>query len=199
MPKIVDHDERRRELLEAVVRVIAREGIEGATTRALARETGWSTGALAHYFSDKNDILASALEYSHERISSRWRDELDGLHGMAALRRLLLDNVPLDDERRAESKLEIVFWGQALNDDRMRDIQRREAEYLYARIAALLGEARDRGEVRSGLAVRKCTERLMAVVDGLSLHALLYPERVSAADVATLIEEEIDQLTARAP
>jgi AcrR family transcriptional regulator len=199
MPKIVDHDERRRELLEAVVRVIARDGIEGATTRALARETGWSTGALAHYFSDKNDILTSALEHSHERITSRWKRELDGLHGIAALRRLLLDIVPLDDERRAESRLEIVFWSQALNDDRMRDIQRREAGYLYGRVAALLGEARDRNEVRSGLAVHLCTERLMAVVDGLSLHALLYPDRVSAADVALLIDEEIDRLTAETP
>lgn len=199
MPKIVDHDERRRELLEAVVRVIARDGIEGATTRALARETGWSTGALAHYFSDKNDILTSALEYSHERIKARWKRELDGLHGIAALRRLLLDIVPLDEQRRTESRLEIVFWSQALNDDRMRDIQRQEADGLYARVADLLSEARERNEVRSGLVVRQCTGRLMAVVDGLSLHALLYPERVSAADVANLIDEEIDHLIAETP
>jgi hypothetical protein len=81
----------------------------------------------------------------------------------------------------------------------MRDIQRQEADDLYGRVAALLDEARDRNEVRSGLDVRQCTERLMADVDGLSLHALLYPDRVPAADVVILIGEEIDHLTAETP
>ena len=42
MPKDVDHDARREELLEAVWRVIARDGMERATIRAIAKETGWS-------------------------------------------------------------------------------------------------------------------------------------------------------------
>ena len=47
MPKEVDHNERREELLEAVWRVIARDGMEGTTIRGIAKESGWSTGVLA--------------------------------------------------------------------------------------------------------------------------------------------------------
>ena len=71
MPKAVDHNERREALLAAVWRVIARDGLERATVRTIAEETGWSTGVLAHYFADKEDILTSALQLSHERIAAR--------------------------------------------------------------------------------------------------------------------------------
>ena len=66
MPKIVDHDERRRSLIEATWRVIAREGIASATTRGIAREAGCSSAVLAHYFADKAELMASAMLAAHE-------------------------------------------------------------------------------------------------------------------------------------
>jgi len=61
MPKIVDWDARRDEILAATWRVIARDGIARATIRAIAREAGCSRGILAHYFDDKADILGLHL------------------------------------------------------------------------------------------------------------------------------------------
>src|SRR4051812_18294539 len=61
MPKIVDHEQRREELARAAVRVIGRDGLEGATTRAVALECGWSTGVLKHYFTNKDELLHAAL------------------------------------------------------------------------------------------------------------------------------------------
>ena len=67
MPKIVDHESRRQELVEAAWRVINRVGIDATTVREIAAESGYSTGSLAHYFATKDDILRSALERA-ERI-----------------------------------------------------------------------------------------------------------------------------------
>lgn len=114
MPKDVDHDERREELAESVWRVVARGGLEGATIRGIARETGWSAGALAHYFADKDDILESALRIAYERITARWDSRLDGLSGIAALRELVLDSLPLDDERELETKFLMNYWSRAI-------------------------------------------------------------------------------------
>ncbi|MBW0103982.1 TetR/AcrR family transcriptional regulator, partial [Pseudonocardia sp. KRD291] len=61
MPKIVDHDQRREEILDAAIRVIGTVGIDHATTRAIARESGYSTGVLSHYFEDKDELLRSVL------------------------------------------------------------------------------------------------------------------------------------------
>ena len=71
MPKIVDWDARRDEILSATWRVIARDGIARATIRSIAREAGCSRGILAHYFDDKADILGSALVMSHRRVVAR--------------------------------------------------------------------------------------------------------------------------------
>ena len=51
MPKIVDHDERREEILSAAIRVIDSVGLDNTTTRAIALESGYSNGVLSHYFS----------------------------------------------------------------------------------------------------------------------------------------------------
>ena len=57
MPKLVDHEQRRRELGEAVWRVIRRDGVEAASVRRVAQESGWSAGSLRHYFSTQTAQL----------------------------------------------------------------------------------------------------------------------------------------------
>ena len=110
MPKIVDWDARRDEILSATWRVIARDGIARATIRAIAREAGCSRGILAHYFDDKADILGSALVMSHRRVVARMEARAAGLTGLAALRVIMLEALPLDDERDLEAQIEISFW-----------------------------------------------------------------------------------------
>ena len=71
MPKIVDHEERRDELAAAVWRLASREGLDALTLRAVAAEAGWSTGALAHYFADKEELLLFAFETVADRVGRR--------------------------------------------------------------------------------------------------------------------------------
>jgi AcrR family transcriptional regulator len=110
VPKIVDWDARRDEILAATWRVIARDGIARATIRAIAREAGCSRGILAHYFDDKADILGSALLLSHRRVVARMEARAAGLTGLAALRVIMLEALPLDSERDLEAQIEISFW-----------------------------------------------------------------------------------------
>src|SRR5215475_9279726 len=116
MPKIVNWDERRDEILSATWRVIARDGIAKATIRAIAREAHCSAGILAHYFDDKADILGAALLLSHRRVGARMTAAADGLAGLAALRAVMLEALPLDDLRDLEAQIEISFWGRALGN-----------------------------------------------------------------------------------
>ncbi|SDK22467.1 TetR/AcrR family transcriptional regulator [Nonomuraea jiangxiensis] len=194
MPKIVDHDERRRELLSAARRVIVRDGIDAATTRAIAKEAGYSNGVLAHYFADKDEILLSALRQSHQRIRDRLTGKVGGRSGLAALRELLLDNLPLDGERTHETRLEVSFWSRSLASERLAEVQRTEAGELRAAVRELLGQARAAGELRTDDGLDDLTEHLLALVDGLSLHLLLYPGRLARADVERLMLRAVDRL-----
>src|SRR5579863_7536450 len=116
MPKIVDWDSRRDEILSATWRVIARDGITGATIRAIAKEANCSRGILGHYFADKADILGSALVMSHRRVVARMEAQAAGLAGLDALRVIMLEALPLDDQRDLEAQIEISFWGRALGN-----------------------------------------------------------------------------------
>lgn len=195
MPKIVDHDERRAEVLAAVWRVIERAGIEHATVRSIAKEAGYSAGILGHYFEDKEDILTSALRLSHQRTRERWARKLASLSGIEALRELIYDNLPLDEERVLETRLEISYWARSLSNADVLAVKRKESEELYGRVQSLVAEAQERGEIHADVVVEEATERLMALVDGLSLHAVLYPDLVPVARQLACIDQEFAVLS----
>ena len=93
MPKVVDHEERRTELAAAVWRLASRDGLEAVTVRRVAEEAGWSTGAVVHYFADKEDLLLFAFSTVADRVrtrlaearftvrASKWEDEIAGSGG----------------------------------------------------------------------------------------------------------------------
>ncbi|GAA2687627.1 TetR/AcrR family transcriptional regulator [Nonomuraea recticatena] len=194
MPKIVDHDERRREVLSAATAVIVRDGIDAATSRAIAKEAGYSNGVLAHYFADKDEILLSALRDSHHRIRARITERVGDARGLAALREVLMDNLPLDEERAQETRLEISFWSRSLAVERLAEVQRAEAAELRAAVRRLLEEARAAGEIRADEGLDDLTERLLALVDGLSLRSLLYPGRLGRAELERIMTTTLEAL-----
>ncbi|NUP73233.1 MAG: TetR family transcriptional regulator, partial [Sinomonas sp.] len=63
MPKIVDHDQRRLELVDALWRIVAERGLDGATMREIAAEAGFANGALKPYFPTKDRLLDFAFEH----------------------------------------------------------------------------------------------------------------------------------------
>jgi AcrR family transcriptional regulator len=191
MPKEVDHDERREELLEAVWRVIARDGMDRATIRTIAAETGWSSGVLAHYFADKDDILGSALRLAYDRIRARWDAKLDGLTGLEALYELVLDNLPLDDERELETKFLMNYWSRELRGGV--GVPRR-APLLIDMLTTLARDAQEAGDMRADDAPEDVAERLLGLIDGFSLHALLDPQRLTRERQVALIRREFERL-----
>jgi len=195
MPKDVNHDERREELLEAVWQVIARDGMERATIRAIARETGWSAGVLAHYFDGKEEIIGSALRLMYERIAARWDSKLEGLTGIEALQELVLDNLPLDDERELETRFLMNYWSREIRGGNHGPRPARRGPMLIDLLTELTRDAQATGEIRSDEAPEDIAERLLGLIDGFSLHTLLDPRRLSRSRQVALVQQEFDRLS----
>ncbi len=192
MPKIVDWEERRDEILAATWRVIARDGIAKATIRAIAREAHCSAGILAHYFDDKADILGSALMLSHRRVAARMEAKAAGRTGLDALRVVMLEALPLDDERDLEAQIEISFWGRALGHPDLRTVQNAEFDRFARRLRAHLAEARELGELRDGVDLDVAAHQLLVLIDGLSAQRVLYPGRVTAGRQREMLGAVLD-------
>jgi len=63
LPKIVDHDAFRKDLIERSFDLFARKGFGILTIRDIARELGVSTGTLYHYFDSKDSIFRAMLSH----------------------------------------------------------------------------------------------------------------------------------------
>ena len=197
MPKIVDWDARRDEILSATWRVIARDGLARATIRAIAREASCSPGILAHYFDDKADILGSALLMSHRRVAARMDAETAGLGGLEALKVVMLEALPIDERRDLEAQIEISFWGRALATAELRELQHTEFDHLCARLHRHLAEARDRGELADSVDLGLATHQLVVLIDGLSAERVLYPGRVTPRRQIEMLETLLDSFRRR--
>jgi AcrR family transcriptional regulator len=199
VPKIVDHEARREELVEAAWRVIARAGMVGATMREIAREAGVSTGILAHYFTDKEDLLGFALRLSHRRIYERFYARTQGLVGLAALRVIMLEALPLDQERLLEAQIEMNFLSLAVGNESLRELQNREFERFWDLLHHRVSEAQTLGQISTTVDADSITHQLIILVEGISLEAVLYPARVSPDRQSKILERLLDQMTAIHP
>ncbi|WP_337885065.1 TetR/AcrR family transcriptional regulator [Fischerella thermalis] len=62
MPKIVDHEQYRKELLMKSFDLFAQKGYAAITMRGIAKELGVSTGTLYHYFPNKEALFLQLVE-----------------------------------------------------------------------------------------------------------------------------------------
>lgn len=112
MPRVVDHDERRRQIAEALLAVAARDGHEAVSSRAVAKELGVATGSLWHYFDGFDDVIRAAATIVTHRTDERIAAATDGLSGLARLDALMHEVLPIDDRTRTEAYVVVGFWGR---------------------------------------------------------------------------------------
>ncbi|MBV9696878.1 MAG: TetR family transcriptional regulator [Gammaproteobacteria bacterium] len=137
MPKIVDHAQRRNEIALAACRVVAQHGFEQATVARIAREAGYTSGMIAHYFDTKQDIVIAALRLILRRIEERLSPAVAA--GAPELLTLLTEALPVDETRYIECAFWIAFWGQVPADRRLKRINawlHREYLRLFERCLA---------------------------------------------------------------
>ncbi len=175
MPKIVDHEARRAEIVNAVWQLVSRDGIAAATMRNIAKQAGCSNGILSHYFADKADILHAALLLGYRRTEEQVLECLGRAHGLEALREVLGLTLALTDEKLLGNKVELAYRGEAVGNARI------AAEHYetYARFRAivrrLVAEARHAGEISAEGGVDVVADLLVALIDGLGMEAALFP------------------------
>src|ERR671925_296761 len=120
MPKIVDHDRRREEIVSAVWRVISRDGMASATTRNIAKEVGCSNGILSHYFADKSELLHAALERGYRRVEEEITECRTRLRGIPALREVLLLAIAVTEDKLLGNKVELAYLGEAVGNAKLK-------------------------------------------------------------------------------
>jgi AcrR family transcriptional regulator len=197
MPKIVDHDTRREEIAQALWRVVRRDGIRAASVRSVATEAGWSAGAVRYYFPDQAGLIAFAMDLVSRRVGQRIKAiEPVGTPTEIALS-YLEEVIPLDPERQAEFDIWLSFTAQAQAESgagALRDLLTPVNQGLRTLCETLLANLAQTGALRPNLRLDLETERLHALIDGLSLHAAVQPDASTPDRVREILRAHLLEL-----
>jgi AcrR family transcriptional regulator len=182
----------RSQILDAAERVIAREGLRGASVEVIAEEAGYSHGAIYSNFNSKEDLFLVLIE---ERIDARLARVYE-----AADSEMSRGTEPLEAARRFVSMLQsereavlllVDFWNQAVRDP---NAAAKFAE-RHGRLRALIGRiveglVRDTGSELS-LPRDQAATALIALTNGFTIERLAdptaAPDELFAHAVAALV------------
>ena len=120
MPRTVDLDDRRRIVGEAAWRVLVRDGPTEVSVRKVAAEAGLPPSSLRYTFPTQASVRDAAVELLVSRLRERVDRAGAATGGRDAARAVLLELLPLDDERRAEMEVTVAFAALALTDPSLR-------------------------------------------------------------------------------
>ncbi|MCP9624699.1 TetR/AcrR family transcriptional regulator [Nocardia otitidiscaviarum] len=160
--------ERRIQILEAAVRVIAQDGVRGLRVEKLAAAAGVSTALIYYHFTDRAGILHAALEHINHRAVDYTERALAETDPRRRLEQVLLLELQDTDEVRETS----VAWGElrasAVFNSDLRDPLHATTDSWNADIETLIRDAQDSGDLHAGIDAAAAAERLTALTEGLS-------------------------------
>src|SRR3954447_3014554 len=118
MPRRADQDARRRQILDAVVRITVKGGLASATFREVAAEAGVSVRLVQYYFGTKDQLLLSTQQHVAERATARLRERVAaaGDTPRELLRAMLTSFIPDDDESRENMLMFVALHTASLVD-----------------------------------------------------------------------------------
>ncbi|MGN9909069.1 TetR/AcrR family transcriptional regulator [Phytohabitans sp. LJ34] len=172
MPKVVDHNERRTRIAEALLRVAGERGLEAVSLRHVAAEAGVTSGMVQHYFRTKDEMMAFALAVVRERSEARLTAAAAALGAdpppREVLRTIVAEVLPVDEPRRADGRVALAFLAYTA-------VRPEVAGPLRADTAAMLAFVAEQiraGGPRPGTDPDRAAVGLLALMEGLGLHLL---------------------------
>lgn len=197
MPKIVDHEQKRKLIAESAWRIIEAKGIEHASIRAVAAAAQLSPGALRHYFSTQDELLLFIVDYFLTRKAREGEGMEISRIPMTAAKEVLLELLPMNGEKRTSSG---VWWVFAIRSLTSAALQVKKDEltdglhYLTKTVLDLLGGAE---LLLPSVDIELETLRLAAIVEGLSILTLLRPELYTPETMERIVIQHIRELCVR--
>lgn len=189
MPAIIDHDTRRAALAEIAADIIAAEGIEAATVRAIAGAAGYSTKVVSHYFTDKRALLMLTYRFAAEHSARRAAGLQAGKP--ADVRAYLLALLPGDPAMLRDWKVWLAFWAVAISDAEFAAAQRHQVGRTAEHVASLLA-LDPQFRALSRMARGSAASELVALVIGVSLQAAFdataWPAERQAAAIDRMLQ-----------
>jgi len=181
VPKTVDREQRRTEIVETFLALVAREGFEATTTRRLAAELGIATGALWYYFPNFDEVLVRAFRLVFERTNARIAERTADRSGLAALLAMIGQIHPTDKTTRDEALVVVAFWGRVASHAALGAHQAAVEAQWREGYRAHLAAAVAAGELDGGTPVAAIADVLLTLASGLQVELAVHADLAEVA------------------
>lgn len=171
MPKVVDHQQRRSQIAAALLTVLSRDGLEGASLRHVATEAGVTAGMVQHYFPSKDSMLEFAMVEAGARYEHRMNDRLtrlgDDPEPASVIAALLGALLPADEAQSDDARIALAFQTYATGHPPAASRLEQGNSLLRGHLATLIAAVRPELPDPAPLATA-----LWATAEGLAVHVL---------------------------
>lgn len=197
MPKIVDHEKQRHIVAQAALKVIQKFGLEQATVRNIAKEAGLSVGSMRHYFSTQVELFAFCMGLYAQRVQKRVAVLTVEKPFLPDLKQLLLQFLPVNEERTKEMEVWYLFNAKVMIYPELRKVSEEMQNGLYRTAEFVIETLVKSNLAKPGLDAALEAEKLYALVDGLAIHQLMQPGRLSPDRLEYLLDQHLSSLCTR--
>lgn len=192
MPKIINHELKRKEIIQYAWQSISNRGAKGSTVRQIAKLSNMTPGQIRYYFPNHSELLNAVMSEVEIKVKRRIEKIISDnkLQTIDMVNEILLTVLPIDDERLADMEVWMAFrydlheYGQNTLDDGL--------DTLCHKIINILNS---KNLLKPNTNIRLSTIKLHALIDGLALHKLLNPDDISNKDIENIVRTEINTLT----
>ncbi len=173
MPKIVDHDLKRKELAKAAINVIGETGLEGLRLVDVGKAAGATTGTVTHYLGDKNAVLMAALD----QVSHHLIQNFNALFGRGTPEDIVegfCNVLPLNEENRRDWRVWIAYWGGAIGDAELAERHRQHYDTFRTLLAQHMRNLAPQDRPKHP--PEMTADLIISALDGLGTRAALEPD-----------------------
>jgi TetR/AcrR family transcriptional repressor of bet genes len=195
MPRSIDKTRQEDRISQAVWDVLATQGIERLTLRAVATAAGCTTGLVLHRFVNRRALLRHARTLLHERV----RERVDLLERESstpeeALHAVLSQAMALDEQTASENRIWVGFLGAAFGDDELIAEHRRNNRVWQERITRLVKAVDPALRLDEALLTARS---LIALTEGAATLAIADPESYNASTQQGMLDRTLTSLGLR--
>jgi len=196
-PKIVDKEKRKKELLEAAIKVFAQKGYADTTMDNIAKDAKVSKGMLYEYFSSKEDLLVEIFNYFQEVTSLKLIEKMSSAkNSMEQLKIFMEYSFDVYTEMSDLMNILFVFWAEGIikkseNKLDITDVYNKYRDF----VAEMIDLGIDNGEFKK-VDTYTFSSIILGAMDGLCLQWVLdmenFPIKKASKELSKTILKSLE-------
>jgi len=180
----IEKNHKYHQILEAAVKVFARQGFHQSTVAQIAKEAGVADGTIYLYFKNKDDILVQFFSFRAKQVFESFREEVDRAETSSDKLRNLVYRHLAEFQRDRDGA--VVYQVETHQNSRLAETQIKEMSKMYRDlISEIVEQGQQEGTIRKDLYVGLVKRFIIGAVDEVIntwLHSNGEYDLVSMAD-----------------